>query len=226
MIHINKGSAPLELGQAVREMKRTPDCVPSYDNLRGDTREAIKRSLIAEQHGLCAYCMRKIAPEGGSSIEHIIPQHGEDGRHNLEESLDYGNMVAVCRRQGSPLTCDMSRGNKTMKVNPLVERTLSGIRYTREGEIHSSDPEIDHDLNDTLNLNSRDGYMCQGRKQVWRQLSGKINVIAGGRDSEASRQSLLNRCVQMRRDLLDSEHYPEYIGVLLYRLDHYIRKYS
>lgn len=84
-------------------------------------------SLVREQHGICAYCMRRIETGSKSSIEHVIPQSDADGVKHPVESLDYNNMLAVCKFNDVTLTCDSSRHNTPMKVNPLVRQTLEGI---------------------------------------------------------------------------------------------------
>lgn len=221
MIHIEKRRAPDALAQAVRAMRSTPDSSVNYGELKGEKR-IVQESLVAEQHGLCAYCMRRIDADKGSSIEHVIPQHGADGTDNLDKSLDYGNMLAVCVPRGGVLTCDKSRGNRALKVNPLDERTLSGIKYTRDGRIGSDDPDIDHDLNVTLNLNDRAAYLPQNRRAAWEHVNNRIAKFA----KRGGEKGKLRECQRLKAALLEQDEYAEYIGVLLYRLDHFIDKFS
>lgn len=47
--------------------------------------------LINEQHGLCAYCQKRITKETGS-IEHVLPKES-----NVELSTNYHNLVAACK---------------------------------------------------------------------------------------------------------------------------------
>lgn len=222
MIHIEKGQAPAELAQAVREMRSTPDATVSYENLRKDAKDAVKESLVAEQHGLCAYCERRVRADGKSSIEHIVPQHGPDGVDRPAESLDYGNMLAVCRPGDGTRTCDRSRGNAPMRVSPLDKRTLAGIRYTRGGEIHSSDPVIDHDLCVTLNLNDAEAHLPQGRRRAWESVNKMVAKIAG----KGAGRHAASECEKMREALLASDIYPEHAGLILARLDHFIGKFG
>ena len=223
MIHIEKGPAPAALARAVCGMRGTPDQTVGFTELRGEEKRAVAESLVADQHGLCAYCMRRIDAGSGSSIEHIVAQHGAGGESNLAESMDYGNMLAVCVPRSGALTCDKSRGNKPLRVNPLDERTLSGIRYTRDGLIRSDDPDVDHDLDKVLNLNEKAAYLPKNRSVVWERVNRQISNLAehgGGRDK------LRAACQKMRANLLGQEEYAEYIGVMLYRLDHFIKKFG
>lgn len=223
MIHIKKSSPPAELAREVAALRGTPDARVCYANLK-TSKQPVKDSLVQEQHGLCAYCMRRIKADGRSSIEHIIPQHDADGTPHDRESVDYGNMLAVCRPNSGPLTCDRSRGNMPMRVNPLDASTLRGIRYTRDGEVCSADDAVDNDLKNTLNLNSGDGYMCEGRAAVWRAVNKEISRIA--KKCGNSNHRLLSECERKKKALLSSDIYPEYVGVILFRLDHFIRKFS
>ncbi|MGN1142858.1 MAG: hypothetical protein ACI4TF_16805 [Oliverpabstia sp.] len=54
-------------------------------------KDEVKRILIHEQHGLCAYCMRRIKDDSHSRVEHLVPL-SED----KENSINYNNMLGVC----------------------------------------------------------------------------------------------------------------------------------
>ncbi|MEI6777996.1 MAG: retron system putative HNH endonuclease [Chloroflexales bacterium] len=62
----------------------------TYDDMPGGVRESIKRSLIAEQGGLCCYTGRRITLET-SHIEHLKPQAACIGH----EDTDYTNLLAA-----------------------------------------------------------------------------------------------------------------------------------
>ena len=111
-------------------------------------------------------------PEGVSAvtIEHWLPRNPDD-KIDVGQGLDYKNMFAVCsgrRGCGSEegMTCDARKGNSEIKVNPLDAKTLSGITYTANGKIKSSDPIIDEDINIRLNLNGETTSLSENRKQV------------------------------------------------------------
>ena len=167
MILIHKTSTPMELRQAVRELQRTPDATVNYESLDSATKKAIRRSLLKEQGHLRAYCMSRIGTDKhAATIEHIKPQHpAEDASDDLD-SLDYGNMLAVCDGRNSE-TCDKHRGNQPMKINPINPDHIATISYTAKGTIESCDPEIHRDITETLNLNSQHTYLRQSRKQIY-----------------------------------------------------------
>ena len=65
-----------------------------------------------------------------------------------------------------------------IKVNPCDESTLLGITYTSDGVIKSSDPMIDEDLNQRLNLNGEYSSLVENRKQVLESLIFDVrNVV-------------------------------------------------
>ena len=56
------------------------------------------------------------------------------------------------------------RGNRPIKVNPCDSETLCGITYTSSGSIKSSDPVINAELNEKLNLNSEKNFVAGEQK--------------------------------------------------------------
>ena len=109
--------------------------------------------LVDEQRGLCVYCTRRIAghmterlplsrilgPDDmdrpvDAHVEHYVPRppgpwYTGKGRTSADAlSLDYRNLFAVCNGQGG--TCDKSRGNQRLRVDPGI-RPISGPFRTR-----------------------------------------------------------------------------------------------
>lgn len=144
-----------------------------YTDMREDLKDEIKVSLLKEQKYLCAYCMKRISIED-MQIEHYLPQHpdGEIPQQEAERlSIDYNNMLGVCNggktaanHSFEDLTCDQHRGNTPLTVDPLRNETIEKIAYRSNGEIYSEDQKINHDLDDTLNLNAPGSYLVQNRK--------------------------------------------------------------
>jgi len=69
------------------------------------------------------------------SIEHIIPRNPIEFI-DVNQGLDYNNMVAVCSgnrgkkgtRKRRDLTCDAKRDNKDLTINPLDPEAISQIK--------------------------------------------------------------------------------------------------
>ena len=186
MIEVKKGCEPAEL-KKLREECRSEGLSPkaSFDMLRNPLKKQVIENLKRDQGQLCVYCMSRIPRADkdpgipGQTIEHFVPLEPEDGR-DAGQGLDYQNLFAVChgntkrhtrgvRRTCSKddLTCDKHRKNKEFKkINPCHAETLQTIFYTMDGKIGASDPDVEFDLTDTLNLNCT-SQSFQNGKQLW-----------------------------------------------------------
>lgn len=180
MIEIKKGREPDKLLH-YRQQEGA-----SYEQMDKDVKEELLEKLLKEQGHICAYCMKKIPesrrlPRGVPpvTIEHWLPRN-PDSKTDIGQGLDYKNMLAVCsgnRGCGSRenMTCDARRSNASLKVNPCDASTLRGITYTSKGKIQSSDPVIDMDINERLNLNSENSSLPENRKQALQALIDDIS---------------------------------------------------
>lgn len=216
MLPIDKSKPPHELVNGVRRLKSTPDATVKWDNLDHAERAATLESLLLEQGNLCAYCTRRISADS-AHVEHIVPRSQDDAR-----SVEYGNLLAVCDGMiggARDSTCDRSRGNRSLTVNPLKRETLEGIRYRRDGTTYADRPEIDEDIANTLNLNQR--LLVRNRKEVVRRLQGKLGQLdrAG---SDRSRVSSYCRKYVDRHLANPSERLP-YDGIVLYFMQKRLR---
>lgn len=193
-------------------------------------KEQVIECLKRDQGQLCVYCMSRIPRKDkdpgipGQTIEHFIPLDPEDGR-DVGQGLDYQNLFAVChgntkrhqkntRRQSSKdtLTCDKHRNNiEFKKINPCREETLQTIFYTMEGEIRASDPDVQFDLTNILNLNCASSPIISERKAALDELIMNIGMVE---DND------LHRCCT---DMLESfineqESKTPYVGILIWYL--------
>lgn len=181
MIYIQKNQEP----KSLTEYKKQSNAY--YD---GCNKSDIREQLLKEQGHLCAYCMRRIH-EDDMKIEHWDPRDGDD---DSKKALNYNNMLGVCqghleereeikkwtwseagkeKRKGD--TCDASKGNQKITVNPLRYETLNSIHYSsKNGEIHAMDPQIENDLTQILNLNSAKHRLPLYRKE---KLDGVIDEL-------------------------------------------------
>ena len=194
MIAIIKGVEPAGLAELREEARQAGDTPKeAYQRLRNPLKKVVRASLLHEQGGLCAYCMRKIPPEGKEDveelythIEHIIPRNPKDHR-DVGQGLDYQNMVLTCDggshtatpsdNKGSAKTCDACKDDKEFqKINPTKADTLTSIYYTVDGIIKSDDAAVQHDLNEILNLNCPESPLIDARKKVLEALLDDISV--------------------------------------------------
>jgi uncharacterized protein (TIGR02646 family) len=87
-------------------------------------------------------------------IEHWQPQ-----TKYTSGQLDYRNLLGACMgNQGArPQNqhCDTKKGDSEITINPIEgdKNCENLIKYRPDGKIYSDDVSVNHDLNETLNLN-------------------------------------------------------------------------
>lgn len=111
------------------------DWTPTYEDLRGKEKAAVKTALMVEQGYLCCYCERKI-DDPDSHIEHFQPQHLD-----TVDPLDFDNMLCSCQKEraaGEPLHCGAIKANwfdPDLLVSPLDPDCATRFRFTLDGRI-------------------------------------------------------------------------------------------
>ena len=124
-----------------------------YDNYTD--KDALRAALVAEQQGLCCYCMGRIPDKFGKmKIEHWHCQ-----ANYPDKQLIYRNLLGAClggeRQPRKHQHCDTRKGNLNLLWNPADpdHHVQTRISYETDGTIRSSDCKFDRQLNDVLNLN-------------------------------------------------------------------------
>lgn len=221
MIEIKKGREPEKLLR-YRQQKGA-----SYEQMDKDVKDDLLQKLLEEQGHICAYCMRRIPekrklPAGVSpvTIEHWFPRN-PGSREEIGQGLNYRNMFAVCsgnRGCGSKdgLTCDAHRGNEPIKVNPCDVETLRDITYTHSGIIQSSDPEINKDINERLNLNCEAVSLPENRKQILQTLIDDVRRKCGTADISLYCKRKLEQIQTMR------DYKLPYVGIMIWWLEKHV----
>lgn len=190
MINISKSPQPAEL---LKYKKTDPYAV--YDGPGfSEVKDAVRKSLLAEQGFLCAYCMGSIEDNPlKTKIEHWHSQ-----KKYPAETLEYKNLLAVCFGQGSigETHCDSAKsrfddtGRRDLHFNPSrpehdVERAF---RYLGNGEISGDLPALE-DI-EVLNLNHK--RLVNDRKAVLDALYEILNLKPGQR-TKAEIETFLSR---------------------------------
>lgn len=212
-----------------KDSQRVREC---FDDLN---KSAIKLQLYKEQHGLCAYCMRRIAyDDNRMRIEHFVPIQ-VDG----EKALSYNNFLGCCYGEAynignekRVLCCDAAKGNRQMYLNPLNRAQMKKIKYDRNGIISTfpKDENMEYDINHVLHLNGlineTDGRtvadtsfsLVKGRKEVY---DNYVRYMKG-----LAKRGKLNTAVLHNkvRQLETSDTYVNYVGVWLFFLKRKIRE--
>lgn len=156
MLYIQKENEPQFLSDFKRRYPQK-----DYDSDEfAEHRSTLKKILIKEQKGVCAYCCGRITEEK-SHNEHIEPRH--PGKYVSNRTLDYTNIIASCN---NVRTCGNKKGNdydENKFVSPLDENCEDKFTYYPDGEIEGDDYTIE-----LLNLN--DYELKNARKAVFKAL--------------------------------------------------------
>lgn len=215
MVEIKKGKEP----PALIAYRKTQ--YATYDGMPKNVHDAVLESLMQEQGYLCAYCMCRIPQKGKSpaaTIEHWDPQ----SKTSNDKALDYRNMLAVCNgNQGCGsdkfTTCDTKRGNTPITVHPLRPATLSGIQYKSDGTIYSSDPNINKDLDETLNLNCTQVGLVESRRRALQTMLNELNKRRPTGDITLT-------CLRLLEKYQTQTRKTPYVGILIWWLQRHIIK--
>ena len=205
MIYIRKRRTPIVVKEKAEEIKnssengyadiRLPEDSKKLRNLFEQMpKDDIRIALFQEQHGLCAYCMRKIEPNN----ESMKIEHYKALTKNKDGALDYQNYFGVCYggekdsdEKPRILCCDAARGDKDLTINPWDKRQMEAIAYYRNGEIF-----IRQDKG--LDL----GLVEQMQNDI-----EKVLVLNGKKDLKGKRiADTASKLVASRRSICDSVH--------------------
>ena len=125
----------------------------AYEHYPG--KDALRRALVAEQRGLCCYCMETIRPGPFTmKIEHWRCQ-----KHYPGVQLVYRNLLGACMggEKGArhKRHCDTQKGSRDLLWNPAdpAHAIESRVQYDLHGTIRSADETFNKQLNQVLNLN-------------------------------------------------------------------------
>lgn len=235
MLYITKGMPSPQFTRKRNEIRRSDEW---HKIQKGDTKairaqfdllpkEALRDTLLREQHFLCAYCMKRVMNNSHTTVEHWIPLS-----RDKEKALDYANMLAVCdggrNTTGSQkvLCCDAAKGDDAeITVNPLNMRQMEQIRYLSNGKIYTEpvDADIEKDINDRLRLNGildsqgrlvtdTSTELVRGRREAYRWCKMLFQRLDKAGKCTAA---MIGKQIDLIRN---AEEMPEFAGVKLYFL--------
>ena len=237
MLYIAKEGLPDDINGKIIELRKSEE----WKNINEDDTDAIRRVfdtefpknevkeiLLHEQHGICAYCMKRIRMDSHSRVEHLVPLS-----KNKDKAIDYMNMLGVCDggekvtdNQGHILCCDAHKKETEIELSPLNKVQMDKIAYDKEGRIFTEprDEAMERDINEVLLLNGiqkKDGTvrdtsteLLKGRRDAYDRARRMMNTLnAKGKCTSAVIKKLME-------ELYNSDEREEYVGVKLY----YFRK--
>ncbi|HEY9648648.1 MAG TPA: hypothetical protein V6C88_19865 [Chroococcidiopsis sp.] len=149
MRNISKAVEPESLTRHRCNINSDYDNYPEKDDLR--------KSLVAEQRGLCCYCTQRIRP----TVDKMKIEHWQCQSRFPEKQLNYANLLGACLGcQGQTLEkqhCDTRKGDRDLTYNPAnPEHDVEGkIDFRGDGIIRSDDPIFNDEIHEVLNLNTR-----------------------------------------------------------------------
>lgn len=234
MLYINKQNPPADVIRQINEVKRSPE----WRNIpEGDTvairaqfdllpKDKIRKHLVKEQHGLCAYCMRRITENGSkTTIEHWMPLS-----KGKEKALDYQNMLGVChggRKQDNDrqriLCCDASKAEEVIVLDPQNRHHMEDIAYKKDGTIYSMSGGFEDDINNKLCLN---GHIDKQGNRI----DTSTEIVKGRRDAalwcddffralDRNGKFTSGRIKRKMDEILQAEERMEFAGVRLFYLE-------
>lgn len=233
MIYIEKEGLSDDINQKIIAIRKSDN----WKAIEEDNTEAIrnvfnnefpkndvKEVLIHEQHGLCAYCMKRIRMDTHSRVEHFVSLSSDK-----EKAIDYSNMLGVCdggekieEEQGHILCCDAHKGEIGIDTSPLNKLQMDKIAYKMDGSIYTEpkDDLMERDINEVLLLNGvkkKDGTVrdtateiLKGRRDAYVRARRMMETLnKSGKCSSASVKKIMD-------NMIEKEEWEEFVGVKLY----------
>ena len=230
MLYIEKEGLADGINRKIIEIRKSEE----WKEIKEDDTEAIRRvfdtdfpknevkeTLLHEQHGICAYCMRRIHVDSHSRVEHLVPLS-----KNKEKAIDYNNMLGVCDGgekvtgdSGHVLCCDAHKKETEIELSPLNKVQMDKIAYDKDGKIYTKprDAAMERDINDVLLLNG-----IQKKDGTVRDTSTEL--LKGRRDAYDRARRMMNtlnvkgKCTssvikKLMEELYNSDEREEYVGV-------------
>jgi uncharacterized protein (TIGR02646 family) len=114
---------------------------PTYDDLSGNEKKAVKQALMAEQGYICCYCERQLI-DNDSHIEHFKPQSDPS-----VDPLDYSNLLCSCQDQlekGEPRHCGNLKEDwfdSELLISPLYPECEKRFTFSGIGNIEPTATE-------------------------------------------------------------------------------------
>ena len=248
MLYIEKKPCPADIQAEIDHLTRTKAWQSFSEHPAADEakrirtnyfnkldKSRVREALIAEQKGICAYCMCAIENNGRSTtIEHLVPLS-----KSKAGAMSYANWLAVCNGgRNTPLSgsekrvicSDAKKSNTSVTLTPLDRDRMDRIAYYDDGSIYYRDqndpqyPQLRRDLNEVYGLNGTVDARGRSRKDtttgiVKRRKDTYIPRFEERMEQEA--QGLLTAALvrRFRRSLCEDEAWEPFVGVKLYVLD-------
>lgn len=233
MLYIEKEGLPKDVSSRIIELSKSEEWKNIDENDTAAIRRVfdnefpkneVKNILLHEQHGICAYCMKRIRMDSHSRVEHLVPLS-----KNKDKAIDYRNMLGVCdggekitEDYGHILCCDAHKKETEISISPLDKFQMDKIAYDKDGKIYTEpyDEDMERDINEVLLLNGiqkKDGTvrdtsteLLKGRKDAYDRARKMMDTLnRKGKCNSVTLKKIMD-------GLYNSDNREEYVGVKLY----------
>lgn len=233
MLYIEKQGLPKDIREKIIGLRKGEEWKNIEENDTKSIRDIfdtvfpkneVKEILVREQHGICAYCMRRIHADSHCRVEHLVPL-----AKDKDKAIDYNNMLGVCdggeKIRGDRehiLCCDAHKGETEIELSPFNKVQMDKIAYDKEGRIYTEprDETMERDINDVLLLNGI-------QKEDGTVLDTATELLKGRRDAYQRARSMMKRLDEKGKctssvieklifAMYNSQEREEYVGVKLY----------
>ena len=240
MLYIEKEGLPKDIHEKVIELYKSDNwkniVATDTDAIRNVfdhvfPKNEVKKILVHEQHGICAYCMKRIRMDSHSRVEHLVPLSKDK-----DKAIDYNNMLGVCDGgekingdQEHILCCDAHKKEMEINLSPLDKVQMGKIAYDKEGRIFTKprDEAMEKDINDVLMLNGiqkADGTvrdtsteLLKGRRDAYQRARNMMKILdKKGKCTSSEIKKIVDH-------MYDSKEWEEYMGVKIY---YFKKKYN
>lgn len=207
MKHIKKQTEPPSLLE-----HRTKTNV-DYDNY--ENKDDLRFSLLEEQGYICCYCMQRIKIDDIQLMNQKMKiEHWQCQDNYPHLQLNYNNLLAACLgnegKRSQEQHCDTKKGNLDIKINPTNKNCETLIQCGSNGKLKSNDPDIQKDLDQTLNLNLN--FLVKNRKDA-------INTVINQLKKKYPNKTWSKIGIQALIDQLNTKDengcYSEYCGAVI-----------
>jgi uncharacterized protein (TIGR02646 family) len=187
-----KSKEPSQLRAWIRSSEPIAD--RSWEDLRGEPKDAARTRLHRDQQGLCCYCYSRIPDDHTSHIEHVEPQ-------NSHNRFDWENFALACEggnQTGNPAHCDHGKDQSRLDViHPYKAPVMQFVTLREQGKLGVIDDAARRDVDEVLNLNA--AHLQRQRESARQAVVAKL--ARGKRRDEEWRRLDLEQILDKLRQL-------------------------
>jgi uncharacterized protein (TIGR02646 family) len=202
--------------RTLTEYKKTLNA--TYENMHSNIKEEVRLQLLKDQGFLCCYCMCRLKAEK-TKIEHFQSQ-----KKYPTLDLDYKNLFIACTGNEGQIfknqTCDTKKSDLEIKNFNLITTDFSKqIQYNIDGHIKSSNPSIDTELNEILNLNNQ--ILKENRKNVYLAINNNFKKL---HNKEKFNLYCLNKLRNKYLNKNNKDEFESFFPIAIYFIEKKLKK--